>query len=172
LKSSKPLQRELERIELVFGSVLGVLSKVSKNFHSFVILRSETIRRIFFFLVAMRMKDPIPQFSYAVEQLAERFPSLSYLHLIEPRVVGGGVDRSPTGDESLDFARKIWRKTGRPLLVAGGYTPEIALEHMLMEGRENDVIVFGRRFIANVSWGSLSLLFYDFIELVSYSQIW
>ena len=33
----------------------------------------------------MRMADPVPQFSYLVEQLKERFPSLAYIHVIDAR---------------------------------------------------------------------------------------
>ena len=40
----------------------------------------------------MRMNDPEPTFSYLVSQLAERFPSMAYLHVIEPRV-HGSADR-------------------------------------------------------------------------------
>ena len=35
------------------------------------------------------MSDPKPTFSYLVEQLAQRFPSTAFLHLVEPRVQGG-----------------------------------------------------------------------------------
>ena len=34
----------------------------------------------------MGMKDPVPTFSYLVERLAEDFPELAYLHVIEPGV--------------------------------------------------------------------------------------
>jgi hypothetical protein len=30
------------------------------------------------------MKDPIPTFSYALEQLANHFPDLAYVHFVEP----------------------------------------------------------------------------------------
>ena len=30
----------------------------------------------------MRMKDPVPQFSYLTEQLKERFPDLAYVHVV------------------------------------------------------------------------------------------
>lgn len=99
------------------------------------------------------MKDPIPQFSYIISQLAERYPSLSYIHLINPGVAGTGYI-TPAEGESIDFAREIWRKTGRPFLIAGKFTPELALEHMEKEGAENDIVVFGRKFHANVSFRS------------------
>jgi NADPH2 dehydrogenase len=102
----------------------------------------------------MKMANPIPQFTYLIEQLTARYPRLSYIHFVEPRTTGGGVDVVPAANESNDFARQIWKKTGRPFLTSGGYTPEDALEHMRGVdgcGRERDVVVFGRRFIANVS---------------------
>ena len=34
----------------------------------------------------MRMKDPIPTFSYIVEKIKEKHPNLAFVHLIEPRV--------------------------------------------------------------------------------------
>lgn len=48
----------------------------------------------------MRMEDPRPDYSYLVSEIARRFPSLSYLHLVEPRVEGD-VDREvQAGDVS------------------------------------------------------------------------
>lgn len=40
----------------------------------------------------MRMNDPIPQFTYLVEQLKERFPNLSYLHVVG---LGGPGNEGP-----------------------------------------------------------------------------
>lgn len=98
----------------------------------------------------MKVENPIPQFSYLITKLAKEQPNLAYIHLVEKRAGGGSDDEVPEG-ESLEFARKAWRKTGRPFLVAGGYTPQNALEHLSKPGNENDVVVFGRWFIANVS---------------------
>ena len=102
----------------------------------------------------MKQPYPIPQFTYLISRLTEEHPNLSYIHLIEPRVGGstGSADIQVPIGESLDFARTIWKKTGRPFFVAGGYTPQNALEHMSIPGNENDVCVFGRWFIANVSF--------------------
>ncbi len=38
-------------------------------------------------LTDMRMDDPIPQFSYLVEQYKARFPNLAYLHVQTPDAV-------------------------------------------------------------------------------------
>lgn len=42
----------------------------------------------------MKMKDPLPTFSYLVSEIAKRHPDFAYIHVTEPRVAGGGVDRS------------------------------------------------------------------------------
>lgn len=113
----------------------------------------------------MGMEDPIPQFSHLASQLANRHPSLAYIHVVEPRVSGQDDCEMPVGEvrlaivlslspsllhllflQSNDFLREIWRP--RPLISAGGYTPEIALETAEKKG---DLIAFGRSFISNVS---------------------
>ena len=110
------------------------------------------VRLIHTHIKDMRMKDPVPQFSHVVSELATRYPNLAYIHAVEPRVDGiedaAGV---PPVGESLDFMRDIWRRTGRPFLSAGGFKPASALEHMTKPGYENEMVVFGRLFIANVS---------------------
>jgi len=97
----------------------------------------------------MRMKNPVPTFSYLLSRFAELHPDLAYVHLVEPRAARGNDGIVLPAYESLDFARKIWAP--RPMLIAGGYTPEDALERS-KEGEvngENLVITFGRAFIAN-----------------------
>ncbi|EMD36593.1 hypothetical protein CERSUDRAFT_115632 [Gelatoporia subvermispora B] len=89
------------------------------------------------------MDDPVPQFSYIVEQLRDRHPDLAYIHLIEPRAAGDGDRESQTG-ESNDFLREIWAP--RAIISAGGFTRETAIEHAEKTG---DLIAFGRAFISN-----------------------
>ncbi|EMD36298.1 hypothetical protein CERSUDRAFT_52036 [Gelatoporia subvermispora B] len=91
----------------------------------------------------MRMDDPVPTFSYLVEQLAIRFPDLSYIHVIEPRTTGDR-DRVSRPGESNDFIRKIW--SPKMLISAGGYTRCSAIAHAEKTG---DLIAFGRLFISN-----------------------
>ena len=99
----------------------------------------------------MKMTHPVPQFQYIVEQLAARHPNLSYIHFVEPRI--SGYDDVPEDEkESLEFPRKIWRRTGRPFISAGGFKRQDALEHVSRKGRENELIAFGRYFISNVSF--------------------
>lgn len=90
----------------------------------------------------MRMADPVPTFSYVLEEIRKRHPNFAYVHFIEGDASKG---------ESLDFARKIWH-SGRPLgeegvfLSCGEHTPESAFKHAEEYG---DVVVFGRTFTSN-----------------------
>jgi NADPH2 dehydrogenase len=92
----------------------------------------------------MRMADPVPQFNYLVQQL--RTLDLAYLHLVEPRVAGV-IDRDP-GADSLNFALESWGRA-KPVLIAGGFTTELAIQAVEDKYRDHDVVVvFGRRFIS------------------------
>lgn len=114
------------------------------------------------------MKDPIPQFSYLVEQLKARHPTLAYLHVVESRVagspdsesdadanIGGSTEPSSTPADHLgrplntsnDFLRAIWQP--RPYISAGGYSEASGVE-LALRAAEHDVLVaFGRSFQAN-----------------------
>ncbi|KAJ3551582.1 hypothetical protein NM688_g4617 [Phlebia brevispora] len=91
----------------------------------------------------MRMKNPVPQFSHVVSELARQHPSLAYVHVVEPRVNGYLDIEVPPGD-SNDFIRAIWFP--RPLISAGGYLRDNALD---VADKKGDLIAFGRPFIAN-----------------------
>ncbi|KAI0343853.1 NADH:flavin oxidoreductase/NADH oxidase [Trametopsis cervina] len=90
-------------------------------------------------------EDVRPQFSYVVQQLAERFPSLSYLHLVEPRTSGDGTD-FPDTTESNDFLRAIWKPEIRRLITAGGYKRQLAID---VAEKTGELIAFGRLYISN-----------------------
>ncbi|KAB2574700.1 putative inactive dehydrogenase EasA [Lasiodiplodia theobromae] len=93
----------------------------------------------------MRMQDPVPQFTHLITHLTAL--KLAYLHLVEPRV-HGVLDMKPADGETLEFALRAWGKE-RPVLIAGGYTPELAVEAVEKTYKDYDaVIVFGRRFIS------------------------
>lgn len=93
----------------------------------------------------MRMADPRPQFTHLITQLAAL--DLAYLHLVEPRV-HGVFDKDPPADENLEFALDAWGR-GKKVLIAGGYTPEQAVDAVERTYSDWDaVIVFGRRFIS------------------------
>ncbi len=102
----------------------------------------------------MGMDDPAPQFIHFISELADRFPGMAYIHLPEPRAAGNQYQDVPAG-VSLDFARKAWKKSGGAFFSAGGHSAKSALTHFDVEGRENEAVVFGRYFIANVCSSSL-----------------
>lgn len=92
----------------------------------------------------MRMDDPIPQFTYVIEQL--RKFDLAYLHLIEARVCGN-VD-SDDRDRIDPFVR-AWGSS-KPVILAGGFTPDSAKATVDKAFRDKNVMIaFGRHFISN-----------------------
>lgn len=88
------------------------------------------------------MADPIPTFSYLLQEIRTRYPTFAYVHFIEGEASKG---------DSLEFARKIWH-AGRPVgeegvfLSCGNHIRESALKHADELG---DVVVFGRPFTSN-----------------------
>jgi NADPH2 dehydrogenase len=93
----------------------------------------------------MRMENPIPQFAYIVEKLAQQYPNLAYLHVVEPRVMNNLDIEAPRG-ESNDFIRNLWLG---PIISAGGYHLSLAIE--MTNKYPNELIAFSRYFISNVS---------------------
>jgi len=92
----------------------------------------------------MKMKDPVPQFSYYVEELKKL--KLAYIHVVESRIAGN-ADVPQT--ETIDFLVDIWGKTS-PVLLAGGFNQDSAYKTVDEEHKDSDVvIVFGRYFISN-----------------------
>jgi len=92
----------------------------------------------------MYMKDPKPVHAYLAEQLRSRYPNMSHLHVVEPRVDGSAtLDVIPEGF-SNDFLREIWRP--QRFISAGGYTRQTAIETAEEKG---DLIAFSRAYIAN-----------------------
>lgn len=97
----------------------------------------------------MGMDDPIPQFLYITEKLKEL--DLAYLHVVEGRVSG-----TSAADASYDVANrqndvfvKAWGDQ-KPILLAGGFTPEKADKVANEIYRDKNVgVVFGRYFISN-----------------------
>ncbi|KAK1997143.1 NADH:flavin oxidoreductase/NADH oxidase [Colletotrichum falcatum] len=92
----------------------------------------------------MRMGDPVPQFSFLAQKLKEL--GLAYLHVVESRV-NNWQDVEKV--EGIDFILEIWDNAS-PVLVAGGFTPELARKAVDDEYAKWDVaVVFGRHFLAN-----------------------
>lgn len=93
---------------------------------------------------SMGMEDPVPQFSHLVKGLKEY--KLAYLHLVESRITGN-ADVEATG--KIDFLIDIWGNTS-PILLAGGFKPDSAVEAVDDKYKDKDlIIVFGRYFISN-----------------------
>ncbi|KAG8849724.1 hypothetical protein FRB96_000664 [Tulasnella sp. 330] len=89
------------------------------------------------------------QFTHIISTIAEEFPRLAYLHIIEPSVeADSAVDPdSDAGGANIDWARKAWgEREASPFFSAGGYTRERALETAEKYGGG---VVFGRLFLAN-----------------------
>eukprot|EP00835_Amoeboradix_gromovi_P006639 NODE_825_length_3896_cov_0.504346.p1 type:complete len:334 gc:universal NODE_825_length_3896_cov_0.504346:2902-1901(-) len=76
---------------------------------------------------------------YVVKEL-NKIEGLAYLHLVEPRVVGGGNDITTL--HSLDSLIEV---NSLPLILAGGFN---ATNY---ENKKNCAIAFGRYFISNPS---------------------
>lgn len=96
----------------------------------------------------MCMKEPIPQYSYIVEELKKL--NLSYLHLTEARIAGKNAVEAVYKDLSreLDPFVDIWG-THAPIIIAGGYTPEKAKNVIdNVYTADNVLIAFGRYFIS------------------------
>ncbi|KAI0673191.1 NADH:flavin oxidoreductase/NADH oxidase [Trametes maxima] len=91
----------------------------------------------------MRMPDPVPTFEYLVSRLVADHPDLAFLHVVEPGV-SGSSDMVPQSGESNEFIRKLWYP--RPLVSAGGYTRERALQVAEESGQ---LVAFGRMFVSN-----------------------
>ncbi|KAI0450523.1 putative N-ethylmaleimide reductase [Xylaria acuta] len=94
---------------------------------------------------AMKMDDPIPQFSDLIRQISGL--GIAYLHLIEARITGiEDAGSAPSPSETLAFAYDLWKG---PLLVSGGFTPESARRLVDIEQADKEIVVmFGRRFIS------------------------
>ncbi|KAL2070908.1 hypothetical protein VTL71DRAFT_13934 [Oculimacula yallundae] len=92
----------------------------------------------------MKMKDPVPQFTYLAQELKKL--KLAYIHLVESRI-SGNADVEPT--ESVNFLVDLWDNQS-PVLLAGGFRADSAKRAADEEYTKKDVlIVFGRYFISN-----------------------
>ncbi|KAJ4489880.1 hypothetical protein J3R30DRAFT_3693308 [Lentinula aciculospora] len=93
----------------------------------------------------MRMRDPIPTYSYIVETIKNLYPDFAYISICEPRVSGSTTQDSAVAiTDSNDFVRDIWAP--KPLIVAGGFDRESAIERADLTG---DLIAFGRKYTSN-----------------------
>ncbi|CAG8417263.1 unnamed protein product [Penicillium salamii] len=92
----------------------------------------------------MKMDDPVPQFTHVIDNLKKL--DLAYLHLIEARVCGN-VDSEDR--DKIDPFVSAWGDS-KPVILAGGYTPDSAKATVDNDFKNNDVMIaFGRHFISN-----------------------
>lgn len=96
--------------------------------------------------LGMGMDDPIPTFTYLVEQL--RKLDLGFLDLVEARIRGND-DADCGGDNNVAFAVEAWgRET--PVLIGGGFNSESAQKTVDETYKDYKVaIVFGRHWTSN-----------------------
>jgi len=109
------------------------------------------------------MKDPVPTYTYFINQIVQQHPDLAYLHVIE-KALELQVEKhiAPTGafvagGTENDFIRELWSAYGtnqRRLITAGGYTRETGMKVSQLKG---DLIAYGRLFISNVSFEFFNL---------------
>ncbi|KAL0575575.1 hypothetical protein V5O48_006391 [Marasmius crinis-equi] len=99
------------------------------------------------------VKDPIPTYSYLVNELKKAHPRLAYIHVVDPRV-DGDENVEDVGHRSNEFIREIWTKgpggneaeDGRRLISAGNYNLATGAE---LADNKGDLVAYGRRFISN-----------------------
>jgi NADPH2 dehydrogenase len=115
----------------------------------------------------MYMENPYPTFTHFVTSIRTKYPRFAYIHVVEPRA-HGNLDRTPLEGESNDFLRKIWKghggeyeRNGSLYLSVGGYNAENVFEEVESEGKEGELVVFGRDFTSNVSRKNARSYFFD-----------
>ncbi|KAL9546816.1 hypothetical protein MBANPS3_006487 [Mucor bainieri] len=88
-------------------------------------------------------ETPVETWSYLTSEIQKNFPSLAYIHFIEPRA--NMFDSSVNLVDSLHHYRKLFEG---PFISASGYStaPEHAID---MAENTGDLIAFGRAFVAN-----------------------
>ncbi|KAJ1330879.1 NADPH2 dehydrogenase [Microdochium nivale] len=110
----------------------------------------------------MLMADPLPTFSHLLRELRKIRSSdgahgLAYMHLVEARIDIGSdgtlesqIAANPgSWESSLRALVEIWDHAS-PVLIAGGFTPELARRAVDEVYKAYDVgVVFGRHFVSN-----------------------
>ncbi|TFK92882.1 NADH:flavin oxidoreductase/NADH oxidase [Polyporus arcularius HHB13444] len=90
----------------------------------------------------MGMKNPVPTFSYVIEQFKQKYPDLAYVHTVTPTAPLSALPE----DKSVDpeFIYKLW--SPRMVITTGGYERDSAIK---VAEETNQLIGFGRAFLAN-----------------------
>jgi NADPH2 dehydrogenase len=114
----------------------------------------------------MRMKNPVPTFAHLIRTVKRLYPSLLYLHVVEPRISGNNDASHPydSSDDSNDFLREIWKP--KAFISAGGYSRESAIRRAEEPRGEGELVAVGRYFISNVGplsscWPTRSSTYFD-----------
>ncbi|KAH8194415.1 hypothetical protein TruAng_011422 [Truncatella angustata] len=97
---------------------------------------------------AMRMKDPVPQFSHLVKEL--KHYKLAYMHIVQSQANNTtNVGKA----EDIECMLRIWDNRS-PVLVAGGFCLDSAIEAIDHEYEQYDIAaVVGRYFISTPDLG-------------------
>jgi NADPH2 dehydrogenase len=96
--------------------------------------------------IGMGMDDPIPTFTYLIQQL--RTLNIGFLDLIEARIRGND-DADCGGDNDVSFAVHAWGKEA-PVMVGGGFNDESAQKAVNETYKDYKVaIIFGRHWTSN-----------------------
>ncbi|KAH7028927.1 uncharacterized protein B0I36DRAFT_244839 [Microdochium trichocladiopsis] len=96
--------------------------------------------------LGMGMDDPIPDFTYLVQQL--RTLDLGFLDLVEARI-RGNEDADCGGDNDVSFAVHAWGREA-PVMIGGGFNGESAQKAVDETYKDYKVaIIFGRHWTSN-----------------------
>ncbi|EXM19504.1 NADH:flavin oxidoreductase/NADH oxidase, N-terminal [Fusarium oxysporum f. sp. vasinfectum] len=96
----------------------------------------------------MREAEPLSLFVPWAQAIVDAQPRIAYIHAIEPRA-DGSIDTPEhlrKVEDTLAPIREVATRAGVQFIVAGGYTPEKALQHT---SETDDLVAFGRYFIPN-----------------------
>ncbi|KAI0032174.1 hypothetical protein K488DRAFT_78632 [Vararia minispora EC-137] len=89
----------------------------------------------------MGMPDPIPTFETLVKRIDSKYPRLGYIHVTEPDAYGKDIFKVERSNAFVDAVR-----LPRPVIHAGGFNRETALEATKVEGV---LIAFATDFLSN-----------------------
>ncbi|KAI0820031.1 NADH:flavin oxidoreductase/NADH oxidase [Trametes gibbosa] len=89
----------------------------------------------------MREANPVPTFTYLVEQYKQKLPNLAYIHVVS---AGGPGCKGPEDEADTYFIHKVWAP--RPTITTGGYDRESGLKVAEETGQ---IVGFGRAFLSN-----------------------
>lgn len=94
----------------------------------------------------MREADPLALFVPWAEKIVKSQPKLAYVHAVGGRAEGNSdiPEHLRKAEDTLSPIRKAVEAAGVSFMVAGGYLPEMAIEHAT---ETEDLIAFGRYFI-------------------------